>query len=244
MVREAMNGNTDTGLFISSSISFSEYVFKILQKAVTQSANNGKRIDYHLGYLDLGWSSFLWPILSANLAYFAAGCFKFFGIEWHDGRRDRTAQGVDKHSYAYLSHDAMATRTWFQDKDALRFVERIKFMCIYRMVISWVVPVYLKIWYIQDIVCSVYSRLRSYIISLQYSWLPHCGTKFQWNANKPIWTLFKHLWTRHKGPLAQLPLYIAWSWSIDGTRYHPNSLDWNCQWICRTAFLLTSAGQH
>ena len=63
-----------------------------------------------------------WPILSANLAYFAAGCFKFFGIEWHDGRRDRTAQGVDKHSYAYLSHDAMATRTWFQDKDALRFV--------------------------------------------------------------------------------------------------------------------------
>lgn len=117
-------------------------------------------------------------------------------------------------------------------------------LCIYRMVISWVVPVYLKIWYIQDIVCSVYSRLRSYIISLQYSWLPHCGTKFQWNANKPIWTLFKHLWTRHKGPLAQLPLYIAWSWSIDGTRYHPNSLDWNCQGICRTAFLLTSAGQH
>ena len=61
MVKEAMNGNTETGLFISSSIFLPKYnVFKILQTAVTQSEKRWKkRIDYHLGYLDLGWSSFL-----------------------------------------------------------------------------------------------------------------------------------------------------------------------------------------
>jgi len=122
-------------------------------------------------------------------------------------------------------------------------------MCIYRKVISWVIPVSRKTSYIQNII--LLSPPRSYHIFTIFM-TPSLRHKIsvkrkQTHLNSVSHSKYVALNTSEpdtRGLLRHLPVYIAWSWSIDGTRYHPNSLDWNCQWICRTAFLLTSAGQH